>query len=194
VPLADAHRKEIADLVRRYGYEYREEPFRLTSGGWSHDYVDGKHAVARGDALRLVCQAVIDLVEEPFDAVGGPTMGADALAHGVALLSGAGWFSVRKEPKGHGRHSWVEGTRIGTGDRVLMVEDVSSTGASLLRAVDQIGELGVTVVAASGLLDRGPEVARRFAARSIPWLPLVTWEDIGIAPLGEPGSVRTGDG
>ncbi len=39
-------------------------------------------------------------------------MGADALAHGVALLSGSAWFSVRKEPKGHGRGAWVEGTRL----------------------------------------------------------------------------------
>lgn len=184
MPLDPVRRKELAELVRNHGYEYREEPFRLTSGGWSHDYVDGKHAVATGAALRLASQAVIDVVGGPFDAVGGPTMGADALAHGVALLSGAGWFSVRKEPKGHGRHSWVEGTRIGPGDRVVMVEDVSSTGASLLRAVDQVLELGVTVVAASGLLDRGPEVGRRFAERGIPWLPLVTWEDIGIEPLG----------
>ena len=81
-------RRQLAALVRERGYERRDEPFQLTSGGWSHDYVDGKHAVARGDALRLACQAVIDSVGEPFDAVGGPTMGADALAHGVALLAG----------------------------------------------------------------------------------------------------------
>jgi len=185
VPLDPQHRQQIAALVRDYGYEYRDPPFQLTSGGWSHDYVDGKHAVASGRALQLASQAIIDLIDEPFDAVGGPTMGADALANGVLVLSGSGWFSVRKEPKGHGRHSWVEGTRIGPGDRVLMVEDVSSTGASLLRAIDQILELGVTVVAATGLLDRSPEVAARFGARSIPWRPLVTWEDIGIAPLGE---------
>ena len=85
----DSVRERLAALVRQYGYERRAEPFQLTSGGWSHDYVDGKHAVARGEALRVVCQAVIDSTGESFDAVGGPTMGADALAHGVAMLSGA---------------------------------------------------------------------------------------------------------
>jgi orotate phosphoribosyltransferase len=188
VPLDPLRRKQVAALVREHGYEYRETPFQLTSGGLSHDYVDGKHAIATGGALRLASEAVLEMIDEPFDAVGGPTMGADALAHGVSLLSGAGWFSVRKEAKGHGLHSWVEGTRIGEGDRVLMVEDVSSTGASLLRAIDQILELGVTVVAATGLLDRGPGVARLFASRSIRWVPLVTWEDIGIEPLGAPDS------
>ncbi|HSS11110.1 MAG TPA: phosphoribosyltransferase family protein [Acidimicrobiales bacterium] len=183
--LDDAVRLELAGLVKQYGYERREEAFRLTSGGLSHDYVDGKHAVARGDALKLASQAVIDVVGEPFDAVGGPTMGADALAHGVALLSGSGWFSVRKEPKGHGRHSWVEGTRLAEGDRVVFVEDVVSTGASLLRAVDRVLALGVVPVAAVTLLDRSAAPGRRFAERGIRYLPLLTSADIGIDPLPE---------
>ncbi len=180
-------RRRLADLVREQGYERRDEPFQLTSGGWSQDYVDGKHAVARGDALALACQAVIDVVAAPFDAVGGPTMGADALAHGVALLSGTGWFSVRKEPKGHGRHSWVEGTRLAEGDRVVFVEDVVSTGASLLRAVDRLLSLGVVPVAAVTLLDRSPAAGRLFAERGIRYVPLLTSADIGIDPL--PSSV-----
>jgi orotate phosphoribosyltransferase len=179
----DALQGQVAELVRRYGYERREEPFQLTSGGWSHDYVDGKHAVAAGPALQVACQAMIQAVGELFDAVGGPTMGADALAHGVALLSGAGWFSIRKEPKGHGRGAWVEGTRLSGGERVVMVEDVVSTGASLLRAVDRVEELGVSVVAATALLDRSPQVAERMAARGLRWVPVLRWSDIGIEPL-----------
>ena len=176
-------RASLAELVLRTGYERREEPFQLTSGGWSHDYVDGKYAVAGGPALRQASLAVIEAVGEEFDAVGGPTMGADALAHGVALLSGCRWFSVRKEPKGHGRGAWVEGTRLSPGDRVIVVEDVVSTGASLLRAVDRIRELGVEVLAATALLDRSPTVGPRFAAAGIIWTPLLTWVDLGIEPL-----------
>ncbi len=183
MPLDPATRKALADLVRRTGYERRPEPFQLSSGGWSHDYVDGKHAIAAGGALRQASQAVIDLVGESFDSVGGPTMGADALAHGVAILSGCTWFSVRKEAKGHGRGTWVEGARLSAGDRVVMVEDVVSTGASLLRAADRVRELGVEVVAASALLDRGPTVGERFAEAGIAWMPLLTWTDLGIEPL-----------
>ena len=176
-------RRSLAELVRARGYERREQPFQLTSGGWSQDYIDGKHAIARGDALRLACQSVIDVVGGPFDAVGGPTMGADALAHGVALLAGAGWFSVRKEPKGHGRQAWVEGTRLNAGDRVVFVEDVVSTGGSLLRAVDRVLDLGAVPVAAVTLLDRGWAAGRRFKERGITYHPLLTWTDIGIDPL-----------
>jgi orotate phosphoribosyltransferase len=181
--LDPAVRSSLAELVMRAGYERRDEPFQLTSGGWSHDYVDGKHAVARGADLHQASQAVIDAVGHDFDAVGGPTMGADALAHGVAMLSGHGWFSVRKEPKGHGREAWVEGTRLREGDRVVVVEDVVSTGGSLLRAVERIRDLGVDVVAATALVDRSPEVGPRFAAAGIRWAPLLTWADLGIEPL-----------
>jgi orotate phosphoribosyltransferase len=183
MPLDPETRDSIVELVREHGYERRSEAFRLSSGGWSHDYVDGKYAVASGAALRQVCQAVIDLVGDGFDAVGGPTMGADALAHGVALLSGSAWFSVRKEPKGHGRGAWVEGTRLKDGDRVVIVEDVVSTGASLLRAVERVAELGAQVVAATALLDRSPVVRQRFEEAGVAWMPVLTWEDLGIEAL-----------
>ena len=183
MPLEDATRQALADLVRSTGYERRDQPFQLTSGGWSHDYVDGKYAIATGSALRIASQAAIDAVGEPFDAVGGPTMGADALAHGISLLSGASWFSVRKEPKGHGRRAWVEGARLEPGERALIVEDVVSTGGSLLKAVERVRELGVHIVAATALLDRSPRVAQRFAEAQVRWVPLLTWVDLGIEPL-----------
>ena len=183
MPLEDSTRKALAELVRTTGYERRDEPFQLTSGGWSHDYVDGKFAVSTGRALRMASDAAIEAVGEPFDAVGGPTMGADALAHGISVVSGASWFSVRKEAKGHGRRAWVEGARLDAGDRVLIVEDVVSTGGSLLKAVDRVRELGVEVVAATALLDRSPKVAQRFEEAGIRWIPLLTWADLGIEPL-----------
>ncbi len=183
MPLEHATRKSLADLVRGTGYERREEPFQLSSGGWSHDYVDGKFAIATGEGLRHASQAIVELLGTGFDSVGGPTMGADALAHGVALLTGCTWFSVRKEPKGHGRSAWVEGARLRDGDRVVMVEDVVSTGASLLRAAEKVTDLGARVVAATALLDRSPRVAERFRSAGVEWAPLLTWEDLGIEPL-----------
>jgi orotate phosphoribosyltransferase len=183
MPLDVKGRQALADLVRATGYERRDEPFQLSSGGWSHDYVDGKFAIASGESLLQVSEAAVEAIAQSFDAVGGPTMGADALAHGIAIVSGASWFSVRKEPKGHGRRAWVEGARLDQGDRVVIVEDVVSTGASLLKAVDRVAELGVEVVAATALLDRSPQVAERFAGAGIRWVPLLTWEDLGIDPL-----------
>ena len=71
---------------------------RLASGQLSHDYIDGKFAVDTGERLTIVSRAVADLAARhgiEFDAVGGLTMGADPLAHGVAMVTGKAWFSVR---------------------------------------------------------------------------------------------------
>lgn len=180
-------RAALARLVRARGYEHRDPPFQLTSGGWSHDYVDGKHAVASGADLQTMAEAALEEVKEEvgagFDAVGGPTMGADAMAHAMAMLSGTGWFSIRKEAKGHGRSAWVEGTRLQESERVVVVEDVVSTGASLLKGVDRLKDLGVEVVVATAILDRSPLVGERFASAGLVWRPLLTWEDLEIEPL-----------
>src|SRR5262249_2615704 len=104
---------------------------------------------------------------------------------------GASWFSIRKEAKGHGRGAWVEGARLQPGQSVVLLDDVVSTGASLLRAAERVRELGVEVVAATTLLDRSPAVAWRLAAAGITWLPHPPWPAAGREPLcllrAEPG-------
>jgi orotate phosphoribosyltransferase len=83
-------RKQIVDIVARDGYERRSEPFHLSSGGTSHDYVDGKRAVATTDRLRLLGTVIHGICEEEgveFDAVGGMTMGADPIALAVVMTA-----------------------------------------------------------------------------------------------------------
>ena len=174
------------DLIRTRGYEHREEPFRLASGQLSHDYIDGKYAIDTGERLTIVSRAVADLAVRSgieFDAVGGLTMGADPLAHGIAMVTGSAWFSVRKEQKQRGREQWVEGTRLQPGTRVLLVDDVISTGGSTETALDRITPLGVVVTGVIPMVDRGDVATRRFAARNIPFAALVTYRDLGIEPI-----------
>ena len=174
------------DLIRTRGYERREEPFTLASGQLSHDYIDGKYAVDTGERLTIVSRAVADLAALngiEFDAVGGLTMGADPLAHGVAMVTGKAWFSVRKEQKQRGREQWVEGTRLQPGTRVLLVDDVISTGGSTELALDRISPLGVVVTGVIPMVDRGDVATKRFAARNIPFAALVSYRDLGIDPV-----------
>src|ERR1700731_1587993 len=94
--------QDAFDVIKR-GHEHSDVPFKLASGQTSQHYIDGKHAVDTGARLAVVCLSVVDLAAErqiEFDAVGGLTMGADALAHGVAMVTGKAWFSVRKEQIG----------------------------------------------------------------------------------------------
>ena len=174
------------ELIRTRGYERREEPFKLASGQLSHDYIDGKYAVDNGERLTVVSKAVAELAaanDIEFDAVGGLTMGADPLAHGVAMVTGKAWFSVRKEQKQRGREQWVEGTRLEPGTRVLLVDDVISTGGSTELALERIAPLGVVVTGVIPMVDRGDVAAARFARRNVPFHALVTYRDLGIEPV-----------
>jgi orotate phosphoribosyltransferase len=178
---------EIVTLLRERGYVRRDEPFQLSSGEWSHDYVDGKRALAAGGDLRRAAEAIVELAAAEgvtFDAVGGLTMGADPLAHAIAVVSGASWFSVRKEAKTHGKGQRIEGATLGPGTAVLLLEDVVTTGASILQALDAVEAAGARVVLATTLLDRGEQAAGRFGARSVRYRPLATYRDLEIAPIG----------
>lgn len=175
----------IDDLLT-YAVSRREEPFKLASGALSHFYVDVKAALCRPGILRAVSEAIVDLTRTEgiaFTHVGGLTMGADAVAVGVSLASGAQWFSVRKEPKQRGHARLIEGATLDEHSRVLLVDDVVSTGGSTLKALDAALQVGAHVIAAVPVVDRGGEAAQRFAARGIRYLPLVRHDELGMPPL-----------
>lgn len=177
----------VLRLVLDLGYQRRDEPFRLSAGGWTHDYVDAKRAMARGADLELVARAVDEAAVQAgwrYEAVGGLTMGADSLAIAVAMVSRCRWFSVRKEPKGHGRGRQVEGAELEPGCPVLLVEDVVTTGASMLRALDAVEAAGARAVGATAVVDRGSAAGPALAARGVPFRPLLTFADLEIAPVG----------
>ncbi|KAA0233386.1 MAG: Orotate phosphoribosyltransferase [Acidimicrobiales bacterium] len=181
-------REELVRHLRDNCLEYREEPFELSSGALSHWFCDGKRALAQGHHLALACNAMTEAMSERevgFDSVGGMTMGADQFAHGIAVLCDTKWFVVRKQPKGRGTDKLIEGARLDESSRVLMVEDVVTTGGSMLKAVDVVRATGATIVAATALIDRGSGLAERFRSENITYLPLATNDDLGIPAIGE---------
>jgi orotate phosphoribosyltransferase len=181
----------LVELILARGYLRREEPFRLSSGGLSHDYVDMRRAVGRGADLALAADAVVAHLAAhgvDFDAIGGMTMGADPVAHAVALTTGAGWFSVRKQEKTHGSGRRIEGAEIAAGMRVVVFEDTVSTGGSILDATAVLRDAGADVVYACTLLDRSELAAPGFAALGIEYGCLVTYRDLGIEAIGLPES------
>ena len=180
----------VVDLIRSLGYERREQAFQLASGEWSHDYIDGKRALAEGENLRIVAEAVVEEAARAgvaFDAVGGPTMGADPVSHAIAVLKGSKWFSVRKKAKAHGKQKLIEGAQLGAGMKVLLVEDVVTTGTSLLDAVEAVEGTGAEVALALAIVDRGDAARSKFERKGIHYRSLATYRDFQISPVAAAG-------
>lgn len=185
--MPDATRETLIRILKEKALEHREEPLVLRSGELSHDFVDAKRGLAEWADLELACRVVVDTLGAAgieFDTIGGPTMGADALAVGIAAVSNKRWFFIRSAPKGRGTNRLIEGDPVGPGSRVLLVEDAVSTGGSVQEAYERVVDTGAEVVAAATLIDRG-EIARAFFdQRGVPYFPMATYGDLGIAPIG----------
>jgi orotate phosphoribosyltransferase len=180
-------REQLVRIVAEQGLQRLPEPVELASGELSSEFVDGKQALADGADLELACRAMLEELSAhgiDFDAVGGLTMGADAFSHVLAVLARCRWFTVRKTPKGRGTNRLVEGARVGEGDRVVLIDDVVTTGGSIQQALAAVRETGADVVAALTLVDRGEVAKAFFAAEGIPYVALVTYVDLGIPPVG----------
>ncbi len=182
--------KSLVEIIRNQGMRRLDEPVELACGAMSSDFIDGKLALCRWEDLRTACRAIIERVRDAdigFDVAGGMTMGADPLAVGIAAEAGCSWFSVRKAPKNRGTNRLIEGTPIGPGSRVLLLEDVTTTGGSAEKAYEAVRETGATVVAAATVVDRGDTARRLFKALGVPYFPVLTYADLDIAPVVPPG-------
>jgi orotate phosphoribosyltransferase len=154
-------------------------PFVLSSGRTSDLYIDARLTSMSAEGLALIgslgLAAIRDAFDSPpIDSVGGLTLGADPIAYAIAYASATSShpvqaFAVRKEPKAHGAGRQVEGA-FSPGDRVVVVEDVITTGGSALKAVDVLRAHQADVAGILALVDReegGRELLERAGLRVI---------------------------
>jgi len=178
-------REQVIEIIQEKALLRLAEPVTLASGEKSQDFIDVKKGLRSGHDLEVACKAILEAIGDiDFDAVGGLTMGADQFAHVVAVLADKDWFVVRKEPKGRGTNKLVEGAPVADGTRVLLVDDVVTTGGSIHKAYDIVVDLGATVVAATTVVDRGDIAQQFFDERNVPYFPLVSYRDLGIDRVG----------
>jgi len=155
----------------------------LTSGATASYYVDAKRAILRQPGFGALGELVAaEAVRLGAAAVGGMTMGADPVAS-AAISDPAGFellaFFVRKEKKAHGLQRWVEGPLLAPGTRVLIVEDVVTTGGSTVKAIERCREEGLAIVGTVSVLDRlAGGGAMIEAAGGAPYVPLATIDDV----------------
>jgi orotate phosphoribosyltransferase len=157
--------------------------FILKSGARSDWFIDAKQTTCRPDGMLLVADALLSALPDDITAIGGLTMGADAVAFGTAAIAATRGrelrsFSVRKEAKDHGGGGRIAGA-LDPGDRVAITEDAVTRGVSMLEAADVVRDAGGVPVLLAPVVDRGGTCAAMAAERGLEYRPLVTAPDLG---------------
>src|SRR5512146_2866913 len=177
-------RPRLLQLLRELSFERRKVV--LASGKESDFYVDCKRTALTAEGHVLVGRLLFERVRaiRPLvRAVGGLTLGADPIASAIALTSFLAGepvdaFIVRKEPKGHGTGQWIEGRRtIPDGSRVVVLEDVVTTGGSALKAIERCRAERLEVVGCFALVDRNEGGREAIEASGVPLDALFARED-----------------
>lgn len=153
-------KKELIDILCRNSFKYTEKPsFKLVSGRISRFYVNCKPTTLSARGMYLVGHLMFDEIKDSqVAAVGGLTFGADPLAVATAFASElegqpVNAFSIRKTQKDHGIVRWIEGD-VQPGQRVVIIDDVATTGGSTIKAIERARSEGLEVVKSVILVDR----------------------------------------
>lgn len=150
--------------------------FTLTSGARSPYYVDVKLASTKPDALRQLAQALAPYAQG-HDLLAGMELGAVPLVAAVSLESGVPYLILRKRPREHGTANRIEGTFM-AGQRVLLVEDVATTGKTMLESIALLREAGLEVDRAACVVDREQGASLALQAQGVQLRSLVKAADL----------------
>ena len=166
----DEIKKTLKPLVEQKACLKLDRPIQLASGKMSSVYFDGRKVTLNPVGVSLFAKAILALVDpHTIDAVGGPSIGADPIATAVSIYALLDHkreipvFLVRKEAKQHGLQKQIEGPELKPGMRVLMVEDVITTGSSVKKAIEVVEQTGAKVTQVVCLLDREEGGAQNLA-------------------------------
>ena len=173
--------QQLAELVKEHAVVHGR--VTLSSGKEADYYVDLRRATLHHEASRLIGELLRQLTADWDDAaVGGLTLGADPVATAVMHADGRpiNAFVVRKEAKKHGMQRRVEGPNI-VGEKVLVVEDTTTTGNSPLTAVHALREAGAEVVGVATVVDRDTGAGAVIEAEGLEYRHLLGLDDLDLA-------------
>jgi orotate phosphoribosyltransferase len=180
----EADRTRLLEILRTLSFERRK--VILASGRESDFYIDCKRTALTAEGHVLIGRLMFDRVRklQPLvRGVGGLTLGADPIASAIALTSflegePVDALIVRKEPKGHGTGQWIEGRKtIPDGSRVVVIEDVVTTGGSALKAIERCRAERLEPVACLALVDRAEGGREAIEAQGVPLQALFERKD-----------------
>ncbi|MBW3581145.1 MAG: orotate phosphoribosyltransferase [Actinobacteria bacterium] len=175
--------RELRDHL--LAHAVRSGDFVLKSGARTSFFVDAKQTTCRPDGMLLVADAALEAMPDEATAIGGLTMGADAVAFAVAAVAATRGrmlrsFSVRAQPKDHGGGGRVAGA-LEVGDQVVITEDTVTRGVSMLEAAEVVRQAGAEPVLLLPVVDRGGSAAKLARDAGIAYRALLTSTDLGFA-------------
>ena len=148
--------------------------FKLSSGRESDYYVDMKKAITLPEILDCVAHLITEKIDEKnIDKIAGPALGAVPIATATSLISKKPMLMIRKEKKSYGTSKQIEG-ELNPEDKVIIVEDVTTTGGSLFKAINVIEENGGIITEAFVIVDRQEGAKENFETHNIKFTPLLT--------------------
>ena len=177
-------RGHLIDHLREHSVR-TDGPFTLASGEVADWYIDARQTTFDGWGAILVGEAVLGVIHPDVTAVGGMTLGADPIAVATAMSAARARrplqsFSIRKEEKDHGTGGRLVGP-VSTEDVVAVLEDTTTTGATLAQSVGVLRDGGIEVVQAVVLVDRSDgKAGARLADLSVPLVSIVSPEELGV--------------
>ena len=174
-------KKELLVLLKKKAF--LKKKVKLSSGRISNFYIDVRKVSLSPKGVYLISQLIFNLLKsKKITAIGGPTLGADPIVSGVCYLAYKSkkklkGFLIRKLPKKHGRQKLIEGQVLASGERAIIVDDVATSGSSLIKSIEVLKKEKIKVVAAISVVDREEGAREALARYKCPLISLFTKSD-----------------
>ncbi len=175
-------RERLLEILRQKSVVRGE--FKLSSGKTSNYYIDARLTTLHPEGVYLVGKIFLDIIRDDPDvkAVGGPSIGADPIVGAILTLSHVcghplRGFIVRKEQKGHGSEKLIEGD-LKSGDIVAIVEDVATTGSSILKAIEAVKSQDAFVKKVLSIVDREEGARKKIEDIGYEFLPIFSIREL----------------
>ena len=174
-------RAELFGLLRKNAF-FKGKVI-LSSGKESDYYLDARLVTLSAPGAFHAARVILDMVKnDPLDAIGGPTLGADPMVGAIASLSHQqgrplDTFIIRKTPKAHGKQQQVEGPLLKEGARVALIDDVATTGKAFVESIEVLSKMKVKVLKAICIIDRQEGAAEALSKYGVPLQSIFTAQE-----------------
>ncbi|MDP2652931.1 MAG: orotate phosphoribosyltransferase [Candidatus Omnitrophota bacterium] len=178
---AASDKARLFEILKKNAF-FREK-ITLSSGKESDYYIDARRVTLSAEGAYFCAKIILDTVKnETYDAIGGPTLGADPLVGALAVLSyqdgrPVKTFIIRKAPKAHGKQQQIEGPLLPEGSRVVLIDDVATTGKAFLESLEVLKKSNIRPVKAVCIVDRGEGAKDALAKQGLPLVSIFIADD-----------------